>query len=147
MKNELTPYSIFNMPSKQMEIVNSQRPYDPSAKGYSTIVIAPCQGRVAYISGQGGHDSLGRLSADFSEQVEQAYVNLSTALDAIGAGPEHVAKLTTFVVNFDTSELDVLTKNVKKMFGQALPAQTLVPVPKLAAVSMLFEVEAIVHLK
>ncbi len=45
------------------------------------------------------------------------------------------------------SKLEVLTRNVKKMFGAALPAQPLVPVPKLAIDPMLFEVEAIVILE
>ena len=44
------------------------------------------------------------------------------------------------------SKLEVLTRNVKEMFGEALPAQTLVPVPKLAIDPMLFEVEAVVVL-
>lgn len=44
------------------------------------------------------------------------------------------------------SKLPVLTEAVKAMFGQALPAQTLVPVPKLATDPMLFEVEAVVVL-
>jgi hypothetical protein len=45
------------------------------------------------------------------------------------------------------SKLEVLTRNVKKMFGETLPAQTLVPVPKLAIDPMLFEVEATVILE
>ena len=45
------------------------------------------------------------------------------------------------------SKLGVLTRNVKEMFGEALPAQTLVPVPKLAVDAMLFEVEAVVILE
>lgn len=44
----------------------------------------------------------------------------------------------------DMSKLEVLTRSVRKMFGATLPAQTLVPVPKLAIAPMLFEVEAIV---
>ena len=44
------------------------------------------------------------------------------------------------------SKLEVLTRSVKEMFGEALPAQTLVPVPKLAIDPMLFEVEAVVVL-
>jgi enamine deaminase RidA (YjgF/YER057c/UK114 family) len=40
----------------------------------------------------------------------------------------------------------VLTQAVMGMFGSTLPAQTLVPVPKLAVDPMLFEVEAVVVL-
>ncbi|RWO76651.1 MULTISPECIES: RidA family protein [Mesorhizobium] len=131
----------------KLTIVNPQNLYDPSPNGYSTAVITPRGARVAYISGQGGQDSTGALSPDFAVQVEQAYTNLRTALDALGARPDQVAKLTVFVVDHDMSKLEVLTKNVKKMFGEALPAQTLIPVPKLAIDPMLFEVEAVVILE
>ncbi|TAY15884.1 RidA family protein [Rhizobium leguminosarum] len=130
----------------KLDIVNPKNLYDPSPNGYSTAVIVPRQGRLAYISGQGGQDSTGALSPDFAVQVKQAYANLRTALDALGAKPDQVAKLTVFVVDHDMSKLEVLTSNVKDMFGEALPAQTLIPVPKLAIDSMLFEVEAVVVL-
>jgi enamine deaminase RidA (YjgF/YER057c/UK114 family) len=131
----------------KLTIVNPQNLGDPSPNGYSTAVIVPPNARVAYISGQGGQDSTGALSPDFAVQVEQAYANLRTALEALGARPDQVAKLTVFVVDHDMSKLEVLTKNVKKMFGEALPAQTLIPVPKLAIDPMLFEVEAVVILE
>ncbi|CAN7355135.1 MULTISPECIES: RidA family protein [Ensifer] len=131
----------------KLTIVNPQNLYDPTPNGYSTAVIVPREGRVAYISGQGGQDSTGALSPDFAVQVRQAYANLRTALDALGAKPDQVAKLTVFVVDHDMSKLEVLTKNVKEMFGASLPAQTLIPVPKLAIDPMLFEVEAVVMLK
>jgi len=136
-----------NADDGSLTIVNPQKLYDPSANGYSTAVIMPANARVAYISGQGGQDSTGALSPDFAVQVEQAYANLRTALDALGAKPDQVAKLTIFVVDHDMSKLGVLTQSVKKMFGATLPAQTLVPVPKLAIDAMLFEVEATVVLK
>ncbi|MGO7636767.1 RidA family protein [Rhizobium leguminosarum] len=131
----------------KLTIVNPKNLYDPSPNGYSTAVIVPRQGRLAYISGQGGQDSTGALSPDFAVQVKQAYANLRTALDALGARPDQVAKLTVFVVDHDMSKLEVLTRNVKDMFGEALPAQTLIPVPKLAIDPMLFEVEAVVILE
>ena len=127
-------------------IVNPKNLYDPSPNGYSTAVIAPRGARVAYISGQGGQDETGALSPDFAIQVSQAYANLRAALEGIGARPDQVAKLTVFVVDHDMSKLAVLTEAVKDMFGDALPAQTLVPVPKLAIDPMLFEVEAVVVL-
>lgn len=130
----------------KLTIVNPKTLYDPSPNGYSTAVITPPGARVAYISGQGGQDNTGGLSADFAVQVKQAYANLSAALEGIGAKPNQVAKLTVYVVDHDMSKLEVLTRNVKEMFGEALPAQTLVPVPKLAIDPMLFEVEAVVVL-
>ncbi|MCV9962892.1 RidA family protein [Pararhizobium sp. BT-229] len=131
----------------KLTIVNPKNLYDPTPNGYSTAVIVPREARLAYISGQGGQDSTGALSPDFAVQVKQAYANLRTALDALGARPDQVAKLTVFVVDHDMSKLEVLTRNVKEMFGDALPAQTLLPVPKLAIDPMLFEVEAVVILK
>lgn len=135
-----------NDSDRKLTIVNPKNLYDPTPNGYSTAVIVPREGRVAYISGQGGQDSTGALSPDFAVQVKQAYANLRAALDALGAKPDQVAKLTVFVVNHDMSKLEVLTRNVKEMFGETLPAQTLIPVPKLAIDPMLFEVEAVVLL-
>ena len=132
--------------SAKLEIINPPQLGDPTPNGYSTAVIVPAGARVAYISGQGGFDSTGALSPDFAEQVKQAYANLRTALDGIGARPDQVAKLTVYVVDHDMSKLGVLTQNVTAMFGATLPAQTLVPVPKLAIDPMLFEVEAVVML-
>lgn len=131
----------------RLSIVNPPNLFDPTPNGYSTAVIVPAGARIAYISGQGGQDSTGGLSPDFAAQVKQAYVNLGAALEGIGATPDQVAKLTIFVVGHDMSKLGVLTETVKAMFGETLPAQTLVPVPKLAIDPMLFEVEAIVVLK
>ncbi|MDK1388536.1 RidA family protein [Sinorhizobium sp. 8-89] len=135
-----------NKKNLELTIVNPKNLYDPTPNGYSTAVIVPREARVAYISGQGGQDSTGALSPDFAVQVKQAYANLRTALDALGARPDQVAKLTVFVVDHDMSKLEVLSRNVKEMFGGALPAQTLIPVPKLAIDPMLFEVEAVVML-
>jgi len=131
----------------KLTIVNPKNLYDPTPNGYSTAVIVPGGARVAYISGQGGQDGTGALSPDFAVQVGQAYANLGAALDALGARPDQVAKLTVYVVDHDMSKLEVLTRNVKEMFGDTLPAQTLIPVPKLAIDPMLFEVEAVVMLK
>jgi len=131
---------------EKLTTVNPKTLYDPSPNGYSTAVIVPSNARVAYISGQGGQDSTGGLSPNFAVQVKQAYANLGAAIEGIGARPDQVAKLTVFVVDHDMSKLGVLTQNVKEMFGETLPAQTLVPVPKLAVDPMLFEVEAVVIL-
>jgi len=130
----------------KLAIVNPPNLFDPTVNGYSTAVIVPQGARIAYISGQGGQDGTGNLSPDFAAQVKQAYANLGAALAGVGASPDQVAKLTIYVVDHDMQKLGVLTETVKAMFGETLPAQTLVPVPKLAIDPMLFEVEAIVML-
>lgn len=127
-------------------IVNPSHLHDPTPNGYSTVVITPDSGRLAFISGQGGQDQTGALSPDFGEQVRQAYKNLAAVIEALGAHPHQVVKLTVFVVDHNMSKLGVLTENVTRIFGARLPAQTLVPVPKLAIDPMLFEVEAVVLL-
>jgi enamine deaminase RidA (YjgF/YER057c/UK114 family) len=126
--------------------INPAHLHDPTPNGYSTAVVAPAGARVAYISGQGGQNETGGLSPDFAEQVAQAYRNLGAVIAALGATPAHVIKLTVYVVDHDMSKLGPLTQNVMSMFGASLPAQTLVPVPKLAIDPMLFEVEAVVLL-
>lgn len=127
-------------------IVNPSHLHDPTSNGYSTAVITPAAGRLAFISGQGGQDQTGALSPDFATQVGQAYENLAAVIDALGARLDKVVKLTVYVVDHDMSKLGVLTENVARMFGGALPAQTLVPVPKLAIDAMLFEVEAVISM-
>lgn len=132
--------------ANDVAVVNPPILGDPAPKGYSTAVIVPAGKRIAFVSGQGGFDGKGELSPDFATQVKQAYANLGLALEAIGAEPEHVVKLTVYVVDHDVSKLGVLTETVIEMFAPTLPAQTLVSVPKLAIDSMLFEVEAVVAL-
>lgn len=124
-------------------LVNPAGLYDPAPNGYSHAVVATGGSRIAWIAGQGGEDKNGTLSPRFSDQVEQAYANLRSALDAVGATPGQVTKITTYVVDYDESKLGVMTDAVKRAFGDALPAQTLVPVPRLALDGMIFEVDAV----
>lgn len=126
-----------------LTIVNPPKLFDPSAFGYSQAVIAPAGSRTAFISGQGGADHTGSLSPDFATQVEQAFQSLGLALEGAGTDPAAVTRLTIYVVDHDPSKLTVITQQVVAMFGATLPAQTLVPVPRLALDGMLFEVDAI----
>jgi enamine deaminase RidA (YjgF/YER057c/UK114 family) len=82
-------------------IVNPPGLGDPTSHGYSTAVVAPPGCRLAYVSGQGGQDREGALPPDFAAQVVQAYANLGTALDGLGAGPDRVVRPAAFVVEHD----------------------------------------------
>lgn len=124
-------------------IVNPNGLYDPTPFGYSHAVVAKNATHIAYIAGQGGEDSSGTLSPSFDAQVNQAYKNLLTALSAVNASPDQVTKITTYVVGYDMAKLEIMAHYAQKTFGDSLPAQTLVPVPRLALDGMLFEVDAI----
>lgn len=147
MMNSLMPASAQAQGAKvELTIVNPEGLYDPAPNGYSHAVVASGGRRIVMIAGQGGEDASGKLSPRFADQVQQAYANLRRVLDAVGARPAQVAKLTTYVAGYEQAMLPVMTEQVKAMFGAALPAQTLVPVPRLALDGMQFEVDAVVVL-
>jgi len=129
--------------ASDIRMVNPAGLFDPAPYGFSHAVVASGGGRVAFIAGQGGEDRAGALPDGFEAQVAQAYANLRTALDAVGAEPRQVTKLTTYVVGYDQSMLEAMTRQLVATFGAHLPAQTLVPVPRLALDGMLFEVDAV----
>lgn len=143
MSNLNATSSVAEETDSAVTIVNPSELYDPAPYGFSHAVVAQNVGSIAYIAGQGAHDQTGALAPGFADQVEQAYANLVTALDAVGAQPNQVTRITTYVVEYDPSMLDVMTRNIQAVFGDALPAQTLVPVPRLALDGMLFEVDAV----
>jgi len=124
-------------------IINPDTLYNPAPYGYSHIVVS---GNSAFIAGQGGENKQGQLAKDFEDQVKQAYHNLSHALKALDATPNQVVKINTYVVNYDQSKLEIMSKYLNETFRGWLPAQTLIPVPRLAIDGMLFEVDATVML-
>ena len=98
-------------------VVNPAGLYDPAPNGYSHAIVAEGVTRIAYIAGQGGENQTGALAPKFADQVKQAYANLRTVLNAVGAKPHQVTKITTYVVDYDQSMLNVMTRHVKEMFG------------------------------
>ncbi|MFC5473930.1 RidA family protein [Paraherbaspirillum soli] len=131
-----------------VELLNPPDLYDPSANGYSHVARLAPGAQLVYTAGQGGEDSQGQLSPDFSHQVQQAFVNLRATLACAGAALTDVAKLTVLIVDHSEARLAVLAHEIAQAWGTAAkPACTLIPVPRLALDGMLFEVEAIAALK
>lgn len=116
----------------------------PAAKGYSHLAIIPPGARTVYISGQYGADLSGRIvPGEYAEQLHQSFLNLRIAMEAAGAFPESVAKLTILIVKHSDDKLPLLRDELTALFGTHRPAITLIPVPRLAQSSMLFEIEAV----
>lgn len=128
-------------------IVNPDTLYDPAPNGYSHAVSVEGAAQMVFIAGQGGETPDGSLPEGFDRQVEQAYENLLAVIEALGGRPADVLKLTTYPVDYDESKLAPMTQYLWKAFGGHLPAQTLVPVPRLALDGMLFEVDAVLALR
>jgi|SRR2546430_14730983 len=116
----------------------------PRPEMYSQVVVAT-GGRTVYVAGQVSVDAAGLVVApgDFAGQAQQAYRNLGLALEAAGATPADVTKLTTYVVGYSPLLLPDLGAARRALFGDSLPASTLVGVAHLARPELLIEVEAI----
>jgi len=114
----------------------------PTPPGYSQLVVAS-GGTLIMIAGQVALDKQGQLVGlgNFAAQATQVFRNLIAALDAAGASPRDLVKLTTFVT--DISHLPVF-RQVRDRFLDAEhpPASTLVQVSRLFRPEFLIEVEA-----
>lgn len=123
--------------------VNPPALHDPTAFGYSHSAAVPAGSELVLVSGQYGSGPDGGLvSADFADQVRQAFANLATVLSAHGLGLEDVVQLRTYVVGLDGERLGVIAGSVGAC-GPTPPTQTVIGVAGLAMPEILFEVEAV----
>lgn len=112
-------------------------------KGYANGVLA--EGRQIYIGGQIGWDGDKRFVADdFVGQARQAMKNIVAVLTAAGAGPEHLVRLTWYVVDID--EYDACQRDLGRAYidvlGRHFPAMSLIQVVRLAEREARLEIEA-----
>ena len=78
------------------------------------------------------------------EQTRQIFRNLRRILEAAGATPSDVAKLTIFMRDVDQRPL--INPVRQEFFGPHRPASTLVEVSALVRPELLLEIEAIAQL-
>nr|WP_322720418.1 RidA family protein [Nostoc sp. ChiQUE02]MDZ8233481.1 RidA family protein [Nostoc sp. ChiQUE02] len=129
--------------NKELKLVNPPTLYNAPQNGYSHIAVTPSRARTVYISGQFGSDLQGNLvSNEFEKQLIQAFKNLRYALAAVGAQPQDVAKTTILIVDHNQNKLIPLGREIINLWGNQPPANTLIPVPRLALDGMLFEIDA-----
>jgi enamine deaminase RidA (YjgF/YER057c/UK114 family) len=117
--------------------------YDPRRNGYSHLAQFPAGWRVILPAGQGGETEDGALSADFRTQFRQAVTNTRIALAAAGAELSDIAKINLLIVGHDRDKFAVMTEEVERVWGDAKPAMTLIPVPALALEGMQVEIDVI----
>jgi enamine deaminase RidA (YjgF/YER057c/UK114 family) len=128
-----------------MEIL--QPPGWARPRGYSNGVAA--SGRMVCVSGMIGWDGQGVFhTSDFAGQVRQALENVVAVLAEAGARPEHIVRMTWYVV--DKQEYVASYKEIgrayREIIGAHYPAMTAVQVAALVedAAKVEIEVTAIV---
>jgi len=120
-----------------------QPPGWPRARGYAHGIEA--SGRLVFTAGQIGWGPDGGFGAsDLAGQVRQALANVVAVLAEAGAGPEHVVRLTWYVV--DREEYLASQKEIgaayREVMGRHFPAMAVVVVAGLVEADARVEIEA-----
>lgn len=120
-----------------------QPPSWAKPRGYSNGVAA--SGSIVFISGQIGWDEQCQFQTDnFVGQVRQALVNVLAVLAECGGRPEHIVRLTWYVVDRQEylSSSKALGKVYQELMGKHYPAMTVVQVSALIEDAARVEIEA-----
>ena len=123
-----------------MEIL--QPPGWARPRGYANGVAA--SGRMVFVSGMIGWDGDGVFHTDdFAGQVRQALLNIVAVLAEAKAGPQHIVRMTWYVV--DKNEYVAAYKDIgrayREIIGTHYPAMTAVQVAALVEDRARVEIE------
>lgn len=119
----------------------------PKPEVYRQMSIATGS-RLVFLAGQVARDADGNPvgAGDFAAQVEQAYLNIGTALAEIGGSFDDVAKLTIYVVDWGPDKFPLLGEGVAraaaKLGVDPVKPITLLGVAALGEPDLMVEVEA-----
>ena len=119
-----------------------QPPDWAAPKGYANGIAA--RGTLIFVGGQIGWDAHQQFhSDDFIDQCAQTLRNVLSVLQQVKAGPEHMVRMTWYVVdrNEYNSRLGELGKVYREVLGKNFPAMTCVEVSKLIEPRAKVEVE------
>ena len=128
-----------------VELVNP--PGLPVPEVYAQLSVATGS-RTVYLSGQVARDADGSPvgAGDLAAQVERAYLNVATALTAVGGSFADVAKLTVYVVDWTPDKMAALGEGVgraaQRLGIDPVRPTTLIGVAALGEPDLLVEVEA-----
>lgn len=114
----------------------------PMPKGYANGMMA--EGRIVVTGGVIGWDAQEQLADGFVAQVKQVLANIVAILREGGAGPEHLVRLTWYVVDIEEylANLKALGAAYRETLGAHYPAMALVQVVRLVEKAARVEIEA-----
>jgi len=111
-------------------------------KGYANGILA--RGALLFVGGQIGWNAQQQFeSDDFVAQTRQALLNIAAVLKAGGAGPEHMVRMTWYVVDRVEyiDSLKALGGAYREVMGKNFPAMTCVEVSALVEDRAKVEIE------
>lgn len=111
-------------------------------KGYANGVSA--RGALIFVGGQIGWNASQQFETDdFIAQTRQALLNIAAVLKAGGAGPEHMVRMTWYVVDRVeyVERLKELGSVYREVMGKNFPAMTCVEVAALVEERAKVEIE------
>ncbi len=112
------------------------------AKGYSNGIAA--RGTQIFVGGQIGWNAQQQFETDdFIGQTAQTLRNIAAVLNEAGAGPEHMVRMTWYVM--DRAEYNARVKELgqvyREVMGRNFPAMTCVQVAGLMEARAKVEIE------
>ena len=120
----------------------------PQPEVYRQVAVATGT-RTVYLAGQVARDADGSPvgGGDLAAQVEQAYLNVATAMAAVGGSFDDVAKLTLYLVDWSPDKLADLGAGVARVAERLgvdpTKPVTRIPVAALGEPDLLVEVDAV----
>ncbi len=127
--------------------MSALRPVNPPGwarpKGYSNGIVG--RGTMVFVAGQVGWNAQEQFeSDDFVAQIRQALANTVAVLAAAGARPEHVARMTWYVLDKKeyVARIAEIGSAYRDIMGRSFPAMTLVEVAALVADRARVEIES-----
>ena len=123
-------------------ITKLQPPDWAEPKGYANGILA--RGALLFVGGQIGWNAAQQFeSDDFVAQTRQTLQNIAAILKAGGAGPEHMVRMTWYIV--DRVEYNARLKEIggvyREVMGRNFPAMTCVQVAALMESRAKIEIE------
>lgn len=112
-------------------------------RGFANGIVA--QGRLVFLAGQVGWNAEQNFdSEDFIAQTRQALANIVALVAEAGGRPEHITRLTWFVVDKKEylSRLSELGQVYRSVMGKHFPVMSLVQVVALVEDQAKVEIEA-----
>jgi len=111
-------------------------------KGYANGIAA--RGTLIFVGGQIGWNAQQQFETDdFIQQTRHALLNIRAVLEQGGAGPEHMVRMTWYIVDCDeyVARLKELGAVYREVMGRNFPTMSCVEVSRLVEERAKVEIE------